>query len=133
MHDKIYEAELMLGVMTDTLDIEGKIQEKKDVNLDNLNEEKVKETLRKFQGKRTQIPPMYSAIKVKGKKLYEYARENKKVDIPSREIEIYSIELINVDRANNKIKFRAHVSKGTYIRTLCKEIAEDLGEIRHNV
>lgn len=75
-----------------------------------------------------QLPPMYSAIKVNGKKLYEYARNGETADIPEREIEVYSISLLKFD--NNEIEFEAKVSKGTYIRTLCEDIAKALGTVR---
>lgn len=91
---------------------------------------KIKEELQKilntFIGKSLQTPPMYSAIKVNGKKLYEYARENKEVNIKPREIEIYNIKLLNIDLKENIITFKVSCSKGTYIRTLCENIAEKL-------
>lgn len=74
-----------------------------------------------------QLPPMYSAIKVNGKKLYEYARNGQTADIPEREIEVYSISLISFE--NNEIEFEVKVSKGTYIRTLCEDIAKALGTV----
>ena len=72
---------------------------------------------------------MYSAIKIKGKKLYEYAREGKEVKLEPREIEIYDIKLINIDKEKNIITIKANVSKGTYIRSLCYDIAKELGTI----
>ena len=123
-HNKIYEATLKLGEKTDTADIEGKIIEEKDVKKENLSEENIVKILQKFIGKSKQVPPMYSAIKVNGKKLYEYARKGQTIEIKPREIEIYSIELLNIN--NNEITFRVHCSKGTYIRTLCENIAEKL-------
>ena len=123
-HNKIYEATLKLGEKTDTADIEGKIIEEKDVKKENLSEENIARTLQEFIGKSKQVPPMYSAIKVNGKKLYEYARKGQIIEIKPREIEIYGIELLNIN--NNEITFRVHCSKGTYIRTLCENIAEKL-------
>lgn len=123
-HNKIYETTLKLGEKTDTADIEGKIIEEKDVKKENLSEENIVKILQKFIGKSKQVPPMYSAIKVNGKKLYEYARKGQTIEIKPREIEIYSIELLNIN--NNEITFRVHCSKGTYIRTLCENIAEKL-------
>lgn len=123
-HNKIYEATLKLGEKTDTADIEGKIIEEKDVKKENLSEENIVKILQKFIGKSKQVPPMYSAIKVNGKKLYEYARKGQIIEIKPREIEIYGIELLNIN--NNEITFRVHCSKGTYIRTLCENIAEKL-------
>lgn len=123
-HNKIYEATLKLGEKTDTADIEGKIIEEKDVKKENLSEENIVKILQEFIGKSKQVPPMYSAIKVNGKKLYEYARKGQTIEIKPREIEIYGIELLNIN--NNEITFRVHCSKGTYIRTLCENIAEKL-------
>ena len=123
-HNKIYEATLKLGEKTDTADIEGKIIEEKDVKKENLSVENIARTLQEFIGKSKQVPPMYSAIKVNGKKLYEYARKGQTIEIKPREIEIYGIELLNIN--NNEITFRVHCSKGTYIRTLCENIAEKL-------
>ena len=123
-HNKIYEATLKLGEKTDTADIEGEIIEEKEVRKENISKENIAKILQEFIGKSKQVPPMYSAIKVKGKKLYEYARKGQTIEIKSREIEIYSIELLNIN--NNEITFRVHCSKGTYIRTLCENIAEKL-------
>lgn len=125
-HDKVYEATIQLGEKTDTADGEGRIIEKRQVNLQNLEVENVQKVLKSMQGKQIQIPPIYSAIKIKGKKLYEYARENKQVEIPKREIEIYNIQLLEVKKLQRIISFRVHCSKGTYIRTLCENIAEKL-------
>ena len=74
---------------------------------------------------------MYSAIKIKGKKLYEYARAEKQVEVSSREIEIYSLKLDKINQDENEITFTVHCSKGTYIRTLCEQIAEKLGQVGH--
>lgn len=123
-HNKIYEATLKLGEKTDTADIEGKITEEKDVKKENLSQENVNKVLKEFIGKSKQVPPMYSAIKVNGKKLYEYARKGQTIEIKPREIEIFSIELQSI--TNNEITFKVHCSKGTYIRTLCENIAEKL-------
>ncbi len=125
-HNKIYEAVISLGEKTSTADSQGEVIERKEVNLNNLQIENVKSILQNMVGKRKQTPPIYSAIKVNGKKLYEYARSGKKVEIPQREIEIYSMELIEIDKSLKTISFRVHCSKGTYIRTLCEEIAEKL-------
>lgn len=131
-HDKEYIAELKLGVKTDTADGEGKILEEKPVDLEKkfIKDEKLKENLQKvldtFIGKSLQKPPIYSAIKVNGKKLYEYARENKEINIKPREIEIYDIKLLKIDLNENVITFKVKCSKGTYIRTLCESIAEKL-------
>lgn len=126
-HDKIYVATLKLGVKTDTGDITGNIIQKKDVDGKCLDLENIKNILNSFKGIQEQIPPMYSAIKVNGKKLYEYARKGQKVEISPRKINLYNLELISVK--NNEICFRVRCSKGTYIRTLCEDIAEKLGTI----
>ena len=128
-HDKEYEVTLKLGERTDTADSEGKVIEKQDVNAEMLSEEKISKTLNLFIGKQEQIPPMYSAIKVNGKKLYEYARRNIEVDLKPRKIEIYDIELNKIDKSEQQICFTVHCSKGTYIRSLCEDIAKSLGTI----
>lgn len=125
-HDKTYIVQLQLGKKTDTADSEGRIIEEKDVIEDNFNEENVIKILDSFLGKQSQIPPIYSAIKVKGKKLYEYAREGKKVDILPRQIEIFNIKLINLNFKYKQIEFSVECSKGTYVRSLCEDIAEKL-------
>lgn len=124
-HDKTYVAKIHLGQKTETGDNEGKVIEEKGVP--ELSVSKVEDILKGFLGKQKQLPPMYSAIKVNGKKLYEYARNGETADIPERDIEVYSISLISF--VNNEIEFEAKVSKGTYIRTLCEDIAKDLGTV----
>lgn len=125
-HKKTYIATIDLGKKTDTGDAEGNvIQEDKKVK--KLSEKKIIDVLNSFIGKQKQIPPIYSAIKINGKKLYEYAREGKKVDIKPREIEIYNIKLKRY--YNNEIIFEVKCSKGTYIRVLCEDIAKKLGTI----
>ena len=128
-HDKEYEVVLQLGTKTDTADVEGKIIEEKEVNIDSLNEENVQKVLSTFLGKQKQTPPMYSAIKVNGKKLYQYARQGQEVEIKPREIEIYKIKLINLDKKQKQISLVVSCSKGTYIRSLCEEIADRLGTV----
>ena len=128
-HDKTYVAILQLGEKTDTADVEGNSIETKEVSEQSLKTEKVKEVLKSFIGKQEQIPPIYSAIKVNGKKLYDYARKGEKVEIQPRQIEIYNMELINIDKTNKTIEFKVNCSKGTYIRTLCENIAEKLDTV----
>ena len=128
-HDKIYVATLKLGIKTDTGDITGNIIEEKDVNDKCLQKENIQKVLEEIKGEQKQIPPMYSAIKVNGKKLYEYARKGQKVDIEPRIINIYNTELLSIDKDNKEIKFRVSCSKGTYIRTLCENIAKKLETI----
>ena len=128
-HDKEYEVVLKLGVKTDTADSEGNVIEKQKVDSRLLNKDFVEKILKEFIGKQKQIPPIYSAIKVNGKKLYEYARKKQKVEIKPRSIEIYNIELKNIDNKNNLIYFTVSCSKGTYIRSLCEDIAEKMGTV----
>ena len=125
-HDKIYEVELELGKKTDTADIEGKVIEEKNVD-EKYIKENLLQVLESFVGKQEQIPPMYSAIKKDGKKLYEYARAGEKVEIEPRKIEIYKIDLNKYDK--NIISFVVSCSKGTYIRSLCEDIAEKLNTL----
>ncbi len=126
-HDKEYIVELQLGKKTTTADIEGDIIEEKEVqNWIFEDKERLERILQSFVGKQKQIPPMYSAIKVNGKKLYDYARQGKEIKIESRNIEIYKIELLNVDRNQETISFKVKCSKGTYIRSLCEDIATKL-------
>lgn len=120
--DKTYYAELTLGVVTDTEDIWGNILKENSVN---VSKEEIEDAIKSFVGKQEQVPPMYSALKINGKKLYEMAREGKIVEREAREIEIFSIEEIKI--IENKVSFKVHCSKGTYIRTLCKDIGEKLG------
>ena len=125
-HDKIYEAQIELGKKTDTADIEGKIIEEKNVDTEYIKQN-LTNVLEGFIGKQEQIPPMYSAIKKNGKKLYEYARKGEKVEVEPRKIEIYKIKLI--EYKENNIKFIVSCSKGTYIRSLCEDIAEKLNTV----
>ena len=128
-HDKKYIATIQLGKKTDTADVEGNIIEEKDVEIDELNADKIKGVLKSMIGKQKQVPPMYSAIKVNGKKLYEYARSGKTVDIPEREIEIYDLKLLDIDVMSKLIIFEIYCSKGTYVRTVCEKIAEAIGTV----
>ena len=128
-HDKTYEAILQLGEKKDTADSEGKTIEEQNVTSEMLSEVNVKKVLQSFEGHQEQIPPMYSAIKVNGKKLYEYARKGQTVELKPRKIEIYKMELLNIDIQNKTIEFRVDCSKGTYIRALCENIAERIGTV----
>ena len=128
-HDKIYETTIQLGKKTDTADSEGKIIEEKKVEKETLKEDNIRENLKKFIGKQQQLPPIYSAIKVNGKKLYEYAREGEKVEIQPRNIEIYNLDLININEKEQQITLRVSCSKGTYIRSLCEDIAKSLNTV----
>ena len=128
-HNKEYIAVLKLGVSTDTMDGEGKVLEEKDVDTSISEKSNVEKILSGFVGKQIQEPPIYSAIKVKGKKLYEYARKGESVEIPIREIEIYDMELRGINKIENEIEFKVSCSKGTYIRSLCSDLAKKLGTI----
>lgn len=128
-HDKEYVATIKLGQKTTTGDSEGEIIEQKDVTDKMLQEEFVKKILQEFKGKQSQVPPIYSAIKVNGKKLYEYARKGQEVEIEPREVEIYDIELVSILKDKKEIIYRVNCSKGTYIRTLCEDIANKLGTV----
>lgn len=119
---KEYEATLLLGITTDTQDIAGNVLTEMDVN---LTEADVISCIRKFEGDIEQIPPMYSAIKIGGKKLYELARQGKTVERKPRPVTIYSIDVIKVDLP--RVTMRVTCSKGTYIRTLCHDIGQSLG------
>lgn len=121
---KEYIATIKLGTKTDTLDITGNIVEEKEYN---INEALIKEVLNTFLGHSIQTTPIYSAVKVNGKKLYEYAREGKSIELPKREIDIKNIELISYQK--DEIKFKTTVSKGTYIRALIDDICTKLNTV----
>lgn len=125
-HDKEYVAKIKLGIETDTLDVTGKVLRREDVF--NVSREDVLRVLEGFVGKQTQVVPKYSAIKVNGKKLYEYSRNGEDVELPVKDIEIYSIELIG-DVVDNSFFIKCCVSKGTYIRSLVRDIGYKLGTI----
>lgn len=128
-HDKTYKVKLELGKKTTTADSEGKIIKEEKIDDNIFNENTIKEALKTFTGKQKQTPPIYSAIKVNGKKLYEYARQGKEVKIDPRDIEIYNIELLSINSNLKQIDFEVSCSKGTYIRSLCEDIALKLGTI----
>lgn len=121
--DKEYEAKIKLGVLTNSYDITGEILEEEKVN---FREDDIKKALQNFTGKLSQKPPIYSALKVDGKKLYEYAREGKDVEIKKRDIEIYKNELLDFN-GSDEFLIRVTVSKGTYIRSLANDIGNFLG------
>ncbi len=120
--DKEYVAELRLGVETDTQDMTGKVLREAEVT---ATEEQVREAVLQFQGDYDQVPPMYSALKVDGKKLYELARAGKEVERKPRRVQILGIEILEMKLP--VVKMRVHCSKGTYIRTLCADIGSRLG------
>lgn len=128
-HNKKYIVKLQLGIKTDTADSEGKIIEEHQVNTELLSKENITNVLNLFIGKQEQIPPIYSAIKVNGKKLYEYARKGQKVELKPRQIEIYDINLISYSLEEKQIEFEVFCGKGTYIRSLCEDIARKFGTV----
>lgn len=121
-HDKEYEAVLRLGITTDTQDMEGNVLQESSVQ---VSEKEVRTCILSFQGEQMQVPPMYSALKVNGKKLYELAREGKVVERKARPVTFHKIEVLWMKLP--KVKIRVQCSKGTYIRTLCNDIGEKLG------
>lgn len=122
--DKRYIARVKLGVTTDTDDITGEVISQNEVNHESLD---LKNALNHFTGKISQIPPMYSALKKDGVRLYALAREGKTIDIPPREVEIFEIKLLSGLNDQNEFEIDVHVSKGTYIRSLARDIGEFLG------
>lgn len=124
--DKVYETELILGAKTDTLDAAGEIIEKSDKE---VTREEFLQAMKTFKGEIYQIPPMYSALKVNGKKLYDLAREGIEIERKKRKVNIYDIELL--DFAFPKATIRVTCSKGTYIRTLVDDLGEKLGSLAY--
>ncbi len=123
-HDKIYEAGFHLGVTTDTQDVTGTILSQKTAEF--VTEETLRSTLCRFTGNIMQIPPMYSAVSVNGKRLYDLARQGIEVEREARLITVYSLELLSYDSSEKSGTFRIACSKGTYIRTLINDIGEAL-------
>jgi len=128
---KTYIATIQLGIATDTEDAHGKVIEKKEI-MQTPSVQTIDDVLQSFKGNITQIPPMYSAVKVKGKKLYEYARANEQIERPKRNVSIYDIYRMS-PLTNNDTSFQIKVvcSQGTYIRTLCVDIGKELGYPAH--
>lgn len=133
--DKVYKGEICLGYSTSTEDTTGEIIEQAEVD-PRLTTKEVDEVLKKFEGEIEQIPPMFSAVRYKGKRLYEYAFEGIEVDRPSRTVETYSLRRTSPIRYNTEEKtarfsFEVHSSKGTYIRTLAVDVGKALGYPAH--
>ncbi len=120
--DKAYRAELTLGISTDTQDTTGSIISTSEVS---VSKELIVSVFREFTGTIIQTPPMYSAVKVGGKKLYELARKGITIDRTPREAKIYSLDIVKIE--DNRVLFDVSCSKGTYIRTLCSDIGDRLG------
>ncbi|MCA0983283.1 tRNA pseudouridine(55) synthase TruB [Halobacillus yeomjeoni] len=132
--DKVYEAKVKLGFSTETEDATGEVLATEQVN-PSLQLEEIEQILEGFRGEITQVPPMYSAVKVKGKKLYEYAREGLEVDRPERQVTIKELTLlsdeVHHEEGTATFSIRVVCSKGTYIRTLCVDIGQALGYPAH--
>ncbi|MDO5398156.1 MAG: tRNA pseudouridine(55) synthase TruB [bacterium] len=122
LSDKCYRAEMILGRTTSTLDSEGEVLDEHEVN---VTEEEIRKAVKSFEGEIEQVPPMYSAIKQNGKKLYELAREGIEVERKARRVTINSIDILEIN--GKRIVFEVSCSKGTYIRTLCDDIGKKLG------
>lgn len=121
--DKCYETVLLIGVETDTQDITGKVLRRGDIS--DITEDRAEQAIKSFAGVYEQTPPMYSALKVNGKRLYEFAREGRTVERKTRRVTIHEIEVLKMDLP--RVYMRVRCSKGTYIRTLCHDIGEKLG------
>ncbi len=124
--DKRYRADFRLGIATDTLDIWGEVLEEKPSR---CTAEKLENALAGFRGEIEQLPPMYSAVSVDGKRLYQYAREGKEVERRPRRVTVYSLELLSFDEATQSGQLDIACSKGTYVRTLIDDIARSLGTV----
>lgn len=133
-HGKEYEGEVTLGFSTTTEDASGDVVERKQIKLP-ISREEIKEVLQSLTGEISQTPPMYSAVKVNGKRLYEYARKGIHVERPTRKVTIYELQLldneVNFAKETVSFPFRVRCSKGTYIRTLAVMIGEKLGYPAH--
>ncbi len=125
IHDKEYVAEMRFGIKTDTGDITGNVIAESDKVI--FSEDEIRKVLESFKGRQQQIPPMYSAKKVNGQKLYQLARNNVEIEREAVEITIHDIELISLK--DDILKFRVSCSSGTYVRTLCEDIAERCGSV----
>ena len=126
--NKQYIAEVTLGSATTTLDASGEVTETSEVNVDECD---IQSVVTEFVGDIMQIPPMYSAIKIDGKRLYELAREGVEVERKPRPVTIEKIEILGIDLENKKFSMKVDCSKGTYIRTLCDDIGRRLGCLAH--
>src|SRR5665647_564677 len=124
---KSYRCEMLLGLVTDTQDIWGKVTQDKRHQIMNISMDAVNTALLNFKGVISQVPPNYSAIKINGKRLYKYAREGQEVKVSSRSVMIYRLELLNYDSISGRLIFDIECSKGTYVRTICHDLGEKLG------
>lgn len=127
LDEKTYRCQVLLGLSTDTLDVWGTVlQDRREVSK-TLREEAVAEALLEFEGNIMQLPPKYSALKVDGKRLYEYARSGQEVEISRRPVSISRISPVDMDLSQGRVTFDVTCSKGTYIRSICQELGEKLG------
>ena len=125
-HDKKYRADFRFGIATDTLDIWGEVIEQKPAN---VTADEIEKALRCFRGEIEQLPPMYSAVSVGGKRLYQYAREGKEVERRPRRVNVYSLELLSFDESSQSGTLDIYCSNGTYIRTIIDDLARSLGTV----
>jgi len=124
--DKIYWGKLVFGILTNSLDGEGEILEEKDASF--LQKSEVEGIFRKFEGRITQVPPMFSAIHWQGDRLYNLARKGIKVKVPPRKVQVYYLRLLSFSHGRHpEAEFELHCSKGTYVRSLCRDIGEVCG------
>jgi len=124
--EKHYQGEMILGISTDTQDSEGKIVHRREIKAD-IDEKKIKDKFQKYEGVISQIPPMFSAVHYKGERLYRLARKGIEVKRSPKKIKIYKLSLVNFNQKAGIVKFEAICSKGTYVRTLCNDIGDELG------
>ena len=125
-HDKKYRADFRFGIATDTLDIWGEVIEEKPAA---VTREQLEKALGQFRGEIEQLPPMYSAVSVDGKRLYQYAREGKEVERRPRKVTVYSLELLSFDEASQSGTLDIYCSNGTYIRTIIDDLSRALGTV----
>ena len=128
--DKAYEGTIQFGFSTNTYDLEGEVV---NTSQTKVTQEDVERALNGFRGEIEQIPPVFSAIKVNGKKLYEYARKGEDVEVPSRKVTIYKLELLSFDEETQQARVLIECSKGTYIRSIANDLGEALGAFGHLV
>ncbi len=127
---KIYKCEMLLGIETDTQDIWGKVLSRDEAfSLKNMSDERITAAFETQKGNIMQIPPKYSAIRIDGKRMYEYARNGEDVDVPERPVTVYSLDIENIERDSNKIVFYVECSKGTYVRSICHEVGKQMGSM----
>lgn len=125
-HDKKYLADFRFGIATDTLDIWGTVIEE---NPAHVTEEQIKKALGSFRGEIEQLPPMYSAVSIGGKRLYQYAREGKEVERRTRRVTVYRLELLSFDESTQSGRLDIYCSSGTYVRTIIDDLARSLGTV----